>query len=250
MIKRIVPCMDAKEGVLVKGVNFENVREIGDPVEAAARYDEMGADELVYLDILATPAGRETVLETVERIASRISIPLTVGGGIRDLDDAREAFTAGADKVAVNTAAVEDPSLLTSLAETYGRQSVVSAIDADRVDDEWIVYTHGGRTQTDRSLFDWAAEVERRGAGEILYTGVHTDGTKAGFDLEGTRRLTRTVNVPIIASGGAGTMEHFFEVFADGEADAALAASVFHFGEIPIGELKRYLADRGISVRL
>lgn len=250
MIKRIVPCMDAKEGVLVKGVNFEDVREIGDPVEAAARYDDEGADELVYLDILATPAGRETVLETVERIATRITIPLTVGGGIRDLADAHAAFNAGADKVAVNTAAVEDPSLLTALADTYGNQSIVSAIDADRDGDEWIVYTHGGRTRTDRSLFEWAAEVERRGAGEILYTGVHTDGTKAGFDLEGTRRLARTVNLPIIASGGAGTAEHFVEVFTEGEADAALAASVFHFGEIPIGELKRYLDERGVPVRL
>lgn len=250
MIKRIVPCMDAKEGTLVKGINFEDLREVGDPVAVAGEYDDAGADELVYLDILATPAGRETVLETVERIAERITIPLTVGGGIRSLDDAGAAFDAGADKVAVNTAAVEDPSLLADLAGTYGRQSVVCAVDADREGDAWVVYTGGGRTRTDRTLLEWGREATERGAGELLYTGIHADGTTDGYDVEGTARLAEAVDVPIIASGGAGTLEHFAEVLTEGRADAALAASVFHFGTYTIAEVKRYLRDRGVSVRL
>ncbi|MFW6448903.1 MAG: imidazole glycerol phosphate synthase subunit HisF [Halobacteriota archaeon] len=250
MIKRIVPCMDAKEGTLVKGVNFEGVREVGDPVEVAARYDEQGADELCYLDIAATPAGRDTFLETVERIAERITIPLTVGGGIRTLEDASAAFQAGADKVSVNSAAVSDPTLLGDLADSYGRQAVVCAIDADRQGDEWVVYTSGGRERSDRTLFEWAETAIDHGAGELLYTGIHTDGTTDGYDIEGTRRLAETVDVPIIASGGAGTLEHFAEVLTAGRADAALAASVFHFGTYTVGEVKRYLDDRGVEVRL
>ncbi|MFP4590611.1 MAG: imidazole glycerol phosphate synthase subunit HisF [Halobacteriales archaeon] len=250
MIKRIVPCMDAREGTLVKGVNFEGVREVGDPVEVAEEYDAQGADELCYLDIAATPTGRETMLETVERIAERIAIPLTVGGGIRSVDDAAAAFDAGADKVSINTAAVKDPTLLGELADTYGRQAVVCAIDADRDGDAWVVYTGGGREPTDRTLFEWGATAVDHGAGEILYTGIHTDGTTDGYDVEGTRRLSETVDVPIIASGGAGTLEHFAEVLTAGRADAALAASVFHFGTYTVGEVKRHLDERGVEVRL
>lgn len=250
MIKRIVPCMDADTGTLVKGVNFEDLREVGDPVEVAERYDREGADELVYLDIAATPAGRDTFLATVERIARRISIPLTVGGGIRGLEDATAAFEAGADKVSVNTAAVEDPTVLEDIAASYGRQAVVCAIDADRQGDEWIVYTGGGRHRTDHRLLEWAQTAVAHGAGEVLYTGIHTDGTKAGYDVEGTRRLAGVVDVPIIASGGAGSLEHFAEVLTAGEADAALAASVFHFDTFSIGEVKRYLDQQGVPVRL
>jgi len=250
MIKRIVPCMDAQEGTLVKGVNFEDIQELGDPAEVASRYDREGADELVYLDILATPTGRTTVLETVERIAERIAIPLTVGGGIRGVDDATDAFDAGADKIAINTAAVNRPTVLTDLADTFGRQAVVCAIDADREGDEWVVYTGGGRDRTGIDLFEWAQAAVDFGAGELLYTGVHTDGTRDGFDIEGISHLADLVDVPIIASGGAGTLEHFAEVFTEGQADAALAASVFHYGDFTIGELKAFLDEQGIAVRL
>lgn len=251
MAKRIIPCLDTKEGKLVKGVHFKDIEEIGDPAEAAAKYEEQGADELVFLDILATPEGRPTFLETVEEVSKEISIPLAVGGGISSIEDAQRAFDAGANKVSVNTAAVEKPNLLENLSDEFGSERIVSAIDAKKLsDDEWEVYISGGREPTGIDMIDWAKTVEEKGAGEILYTGLHTDGTKEGYDLKGTRALNEAVDIPIIASGGAGNLKHIEEALSEGKADAALAASIFHYGEYTVREVKEYLLEKGISVDL
>ncbi len=235
----------------MKGIHFKNIKEIGDPAESASIYEEQGADELVFLDILATPEGRPTFLEAVRKVCDRITIPLTVGGGIRSVEDAEKALEAGATKVSVNSAAVKDPDLLRDLSNEFGSEAVVSAIDADKIsDDKWEVYISGGKEPTGIDMLEWAKTVEEKGVGEILYTGLHTDGTKAGYDLKGTRMLADTVDLPIIASGGAGNLEHIKEAFEKGKADAALAASIFHYGEYTIREVKEYLRDHGISVRL
>lgn len=251
MVKRIIPCLDTREGKLVKGVNFENIREIGDPVEYAKKYEEQKADELVFLDIVATPEDKPTFLEAVRKVSEQITIPLTVGGGIRSVEDAEKAIEAGADKVSVNTAAVKNPDLINSLSDQFGSESVVSAIDAKKVsEDGWEVYVSGGKEPTGKDMIEWAKTVEEKGAGEILYTGRHTDGTKEGYDIKGTKTLAENVDIPIIASGGAGNLEHIKEALTKGEADAALAASIFHYDEYSVREVKKYLKEQGISVRL
>ncbi len=247
--KRIIPCLDIKNGRTVKGVNFVNIRDAGDPVELGAMYAREGADELVFLDITATHEGRKTFVELVKDIARHLNIPFTVGGGISSVADVSPLLQAGADKVSVNSSAVRRPELINELVDAFGSQCIVVAIDARYTDGEWIVYTHGGRKPTERELFSWAKEVEDRGAGEILFTSMDHDGTKGGFALEALRTLRDKVSIPIIASGGAGTMEHFRDVFEGDCADAALAASIFHFHEIGIGELKSYLSHEGIAVR-
>ena len=252
LTKRIIPCLDVNNGRVVKGVNFVNLRDAGDPVEIAAAYDKAGADELVFLDIPASSDARETVVDMVERVASQIFIPFTVGGGIRTVADFRKLLRAGADKISVNSAAIDRPELIREAAEKFGRQCVVVAIDARRRPDGsgWNVYKHGGRIDTGLDALEWAAEADRLGAGEILLTSMDGDGTKAGYDCELTARIAETVSVPVIASGGAGTMEHFYEALTVGKADAALAASLFHYRELEIGELKRYLSSRGLPMRI
>lgn len=251
MVKRIIPCLDTRKGKLVKGIHFEDIREVGDPVDYAKRYDEQGADELVFLDIAATPEGKPTFVEAVGKVAEQISIPLAVGGGIRTVADAERVFDAGADKVSVNTAAVKDPELISELSEEFGTESIVSAIDGKKISErEWEVYVSGGKEPTGVDMIDWAKTVEKKGAGEILYTGRHTDGTKEGYDLEGTSALVEAVDIPIIASGGAGSLKHIEEALTVGGADAALAASIFHYKEHTVREVKEYLKDRGIPVRL
>ena len=248
--KRIIPCLDIKNGRTVKGVNFVGLRDAGDAVELAKRYVTEGADELVFLDITATVENRKTLTDLVEKVAQEINIPFTVGGGIKSVEDARTIIKAGADKVSINTSAVERPELITEIADQFGSQCVVLAIDTKRESNgEWIVYVHGGRTPTSLSTTDWAKEGERLGAGEILLTSMDNDGTKGGFDIEVTGSVCDAVNIPVIASGGAGTMEHFAEVFKQTKASAALGASVFHFGEIHIPELKQYLKEQNIEVR-
>jgi len=249
LAKRIIACLDVKDGRVVKGTRFENLRDSGDPVELGEFYSEIGVDELVFLDITASVEKRRTMLELVERVAERIDIPFTVGGGIHDFETAAELILRGADKVSINTAAVEDPSLITRIAETFGSQAVVVAVDAKRVDGKFVVFTYSGKKNTGILLEDWVREVERRGAGEILLTSIDHDGTKAGYDLEMISFVRNLVNIPIIASGGAGEMEHFLEAFKAG-ADAALAASVFHFREIDVRSLKEYLRRNGVNVRL
>ncbi len=249
LARRIIPCLDVHDGRVVKGVNFVNLRDAGDPVEAARAYDAAGADELVFLDITATYEARSIMLEIVKKVAESVFIPFTVGGGVRSLEDARELLLAGADKVSVNSAAVKRPELITELAEHFGSQAVVLAIDAKRKGDSWEVYVKGGREPTGLDAIEWAKEGEWLGAGEILLTSMDKDGTKEGYDLELTRAVAKAVSIPVIASGGAGTMEHFFEAFELGKADAALAASVFHFGEIPMHELKHYLLEKGLPIR-
>jgi cyclase len=247
--KRIIPCLDIKDGRTVKGVNFVNIRDAGDPVELGKQYAEQGADELVFLDITATNEGRKTFIELVRDIARNIDIPFTVGGGISSVEDVGPLLTSGADKISVNSSAVKNPELINELVYAYGSQCIVVAIDANLIDGDWVVHTHGGRKPTDKKLFDWAKEIEQRGAGEILFTSMNNDGTKQGFAVEALRQLSEVVSIPIIASGGAGTMEHFTEAFIDGKADAALAASIFHFGEIPIPKLKSYLKEQNIPIR-
>lgn len=247
--KRIIPCLDVRAGRTVKGVNFENLRDAGDAVELAALYAEQGADELVFLDISATIEQRKTLVELVERVAATIFIPFTVGGGIRSVEDCAALLRAGADKVSINSAAVRDPDLITRIAERYGSQCVVVAIDIKLVENQWYVFVDSGKTQTAWSAVDWAREVERRGAGEILLTSMGHDGTKAGFALEITKEISQAATIPVIASGGAGSMQDFIDVFTLGAADAALAASVFHFGEIYIPDLKKLLSKNGIPVR-
>lgn len=251
LAKRIIPCLDVRDGRTVKGINFGGLRTVGDPVELGRRYADEGADELVYLDISATVEGRRTFAELVERIAREVDIPFTVGGGIASAEDAGELLLAGADKVTVNSAAVRDPALIDEIAGRYGSQFVVVAIDArrDAASGRWVVTTHGGRVPTERELFGWAREAQERGAGEILFTSMNHDGTKSGYPCETFARLAEELSIPVIASGGAGTVDHIAEVLTGGRADAALAASIFHYGEIPIPVLKAALRDRGIPVR-
>lgn len=250
--KRIIPCLDVNNGRVVKGVNFVNLIDAGDPVECAAVYDRAGADELVFLDITASSDARETVADMVERVAKKVFIPFTVGGGIRTIEDFRKILNAGADKVSVNSAAVKRPELISEAAEKFGSQCVVCAIDAKRREDStgWDVYLNGGRVNTGIDALEWARRAEELGAGEILLTSMDCDGTKAGYDLELTRAVSENAGIPVIASGGAGKMEHFLDAFREGKADAVLAASLFHFREIEIRDLKKYLRDNGESVRL
>ena len=249
--KRIIPCLDVDAGRVVKGVNFVELRDAGDPVEAAAAYDAAGADELVFLDITASSDARNTVVDMVRRVAEKVFIPFTVGGGIRTVQDFRTLLREGADKISINSSALARPELISEAAEIFGSQCVVVAIDARRREDGgWSVYRNGGRIDTGRDALEWAAEAERRGAGEILLTSMDADGTKAGYDLALTGAIADTVSIPVIASGGAGTKEHFYEALTEGGADAALAASLFHFKELEIMELKRYLAGRGLPVRM
>ncbi|MDD6228662.1 MAG: imidazole glycerol phosphate synthase subunit HisF [Bacteroidales bacterium] len=248
--KRIIPCLDVRGGRTVKGINFEGLADVGDPVELGARYAAQGADELVYLDISASREERATFTGLVSRIAERINIPFTVGGGISSVGDAARLLDAGADKITVNSAAVADPSLVEAIASRYGRQFVVVAIDARQVDGTWRVTTHGGSRLTDRELFSWALEVENRGAGEIMFTSMDHDGTRSGYPCDTFARLCDSLNIPVIASGGAGSVEDIAQVLGDGHADAALAASIFHYGEITIPELKRKLSTLNIEVRL
>lgn len=251
LTKRIIPCLDIKEGRTVKGVNFENIRDAGDPVELALLYSQQGADELVFLDITATVEKRKTLVELVKRVASNINIPFTVGGGISTVEDVAVLLQNGADKVSVNTAAFKNPALIQELSNRFGSQCVVLAIDTKKeADGEWYVYLNGGRTKTDTKTIDWAKQAVTLGAGEILLTSMNNDGTKAGFAVEITLLLSNELPVPVIASGGAGTMEHFKEIFQEGNADAALAASIFHYKEIGIPELKQYLANEKIAIRL
>jgi cyclase len=250
--KRIIACLDVKDGRVVKGIQFVRLRDAGDPAELAAAYSEAGIDEVVFLDITASAEKRGLIVETVERTAQKVFIPLAVGGGVRSVEDARRLLRAGADKVSVNTAAVERPALLTELSMEFGSQAVVLAVDGRRTpghQGHWTVFTYGGRTPTALEAVGWAAEGERLGAGEILLTSMDCDGTKAGFDCELTRAVSRAVGIPVIASGGGGLPEHFYDVLTAGEADAALAASIFHYGEIPVLELKKYLQERGVEVR-
>ena len=250
LAKRIVPCLDIKDGKTVKGINFVNFRDAGDPVELGARYRREGADELVYLDITASHEGRKTFTELVKRVAAHISIPFTVGGGIHELGDVDRLLSAGADKVSINSAALRNPVLIGEIARHFGSQVCVVAIDANWEDGRWLCYLNGGRVPTDRDLFQWASEAEDRGAGEILFTSMTHDGVKDGYANEALSALSAMLRIPIIASGGAGRMEHFRDAFTLGKADAALAASVFHFGEIQISDLKRYLRQEGIHVRI
>jgi cyclase len=251
LARRIIPCLDIRAGRVVKGVQFVDLRDAGDPVAHAQFYEEEGADELVFLDITASVEERGILLEVVRWVAEVLSIPFTVGGGVRDVEDFRALLRAGADKVSINTAAVQHPERITEAARRFGSQCVVVAIDAKRVGpDRWEVYIHGGRTPTGLDAVAWAREAERRGAGEILLTSIDADGTREGYDLALTRAVAEAVGIPVIASGGAGAPEHFYRVFTEGKADAALAASLFHFRELRIADLKRYLAERGIPVRL
>ncbi|MDW8326689.1 MAG: imidazole glycerol phosphate synthase subunit HisF [Anaerolineales bacterium] len=252
LAKRLIPCLDVKDGRVVKGVNFVNLADAGDPVEQARLYDRAGADELVFLDISATPEGRATVAPMVRRVADEVFLPLTVGGGLRSVDDMRAILLAGADKVSLNSAAVRQPELITEGAERFGSQCIVVAIDAKRVGPQprWEVYISGGRVPTGLDAVEWAQRAVALGAGEILLTSIDADGTQNGYDLELTRAVTDAVNVPVIASGGAGRLEHFADVFTLANADAALAASLFHYGTLTIAEVKRYLAERGLPIRL
>ena len=250
LTKRIIPCLDIKNGRTVKGVNFVDLKDAGDPVELAKIYAETGADELVFLDISATEERRKTLVDLVRKVAQNINIPFTVGGGISSIEDVEILLKNGADKVSINSSAVKRPELINELARKFGNQCVVVAIDAKKINNDWIVHLVGGKVETELNLFDWAKEVEQRGAGEILFTSMDNDGTKNGFANEALAKLSEIVNIPIIASGGAGTMQDFADAFTKGKADAALAASVFHFQEIEIPVLKQFLEDRKIAVRI
>lgn len=248
--KRIIPCLDVNNGRVVKGVNFVDLKDAGDPVEIAKAYDAAGADELVFLDITASCEERDTVVDMVRQVAANVFIPFTVGGGIRTVDDFKKLLREGADKISVNSAAINRPELITEAAEKFGSQCVVVAIDAKRREDGgWNIYKHGGRLDTGIDAIEWAKKVERLGAGEILLTSMDCDGTKAGYDIELTRAIADAVSIPVIASGGAGTLEHFYDALTEGGADAALAASLFHYKELEIRQVKDYLEERGISVR-
>lgn len=248
--KRIIPCLDIKDGRTVKGINFENIKDAGDPVELAIEYAKQGADELVFLDITATNEKRKTLSELVTRIAKHINIPFTVGGGISSIEDVFLLLNAGADKISINTSAIKNPQLITDMANQFGSQCVVLAIDTKYENNEWFVYLNGGRVKTELKTIDWAKQAVALGAGEILLTSMNNDGTKNGFAIDITKQISEAVNVPVIASGGAGSMEHFKNVFENGKADAALAASVFHYKEIMIPELKSYLKSNQIEIRL
>jgi cyclase len=250
LAKRIIPCLDVRNGQTVKGINFINIREVGDPVEMGAAYAEQGADELVFLDITASHEGRKTFVQLVKRIALHLNIPFTVGGGISEIGDIEALLAAGADKVSLNTAAIRNPELISQMALNFGSQFVVVAIDAREEDGQWTAYINGGRMATEKELFSWARECENRGAGEILFTSMNHDGTKNGFACEALAKLSESLSIPVIASGGAGNMEHFAEVFTKGKADAGLAASIFHFNEITVPQLKHYLAQCNIPVRI
>lgn len=250
LAKRIIPCLDVKDGKTVKGVNFVNFRDAGDPVVLGKQYSENGVDELVFLDITASHEGRKTFTDMARRVAENIDIPFTVGGGINQVEDVDRLLNAGADKISINSAALRNPSLIDDIASRYGCQVCVVAIDAHFVNGEWICFMNGGRIPTDRRLVRWAYEAQERGAGEILFTSMDHDGVKTGFACDALAALHDTLSIPVIASGGAGTMEHFYDAFALGNADAALAASVFHFGEIPIMDLKNYLKNRNINIRI
>lgn len=246
--KRIIPCLDIQNGRTVKGINFLDIKDIGDPVELAQKYVSEGADELVFLDITATIEKRKTLAELVERISAEINIPFTVGGGINSIEDVRLLLNAGADKVSINSSAIKRPELIRELADTFGKQCIVVAIDTKFVDNQWTVFINGGRTPTDLKTLDWAKQVEQLGAGEILLTSMNNDGTKGGFALDITSQVAELVNIPVIASGGAGNMEHFKTVFEETKATGALAASIFHYGEIPIPTLKNYLRTQQIAI--
>ncbi len=250
LTKRIIPCLDIKNGRTVKGVNFVDLRDAGDPVELAKQYADVGADELVFLDISATLEGRATTLEMVEHVAEQVNIPFTVGGGISSIEHVNDLLQCGADKVSINSSAVKRPELINELSNKFGSQCIVVAIDAKQIEEQWKVHLAGGSIPTDIDLFEWAKEVEERGAGEILFTSMNHDGTKNGFANKALAKLSSALNIPIIASGGAGDIQHFVDTFKKGKADAALAASVFHFGEIPISELKKELKNNNIEVRL
>ncbi len=248
--KRIIPCLDIKNGRTVKGINFEELRDAGDPVELAKMYSDLGADELVFLDITATQENRKTMVEMVMKVASQINIPFTVGGGISSIEDVSSLLKAGADKVSINSSAVKNPQLIKELVDKFGSQCIVLAVDAKLINEEWIVFLSGGKIQTTLNLFDWVKQAVELGVGEILFTSMDHDGTKEGYAIEALDKLADLVSVPIIASGGCGSMEDFLSVFFSGKVDAALAASVFHFGEIKISNLKKYLRENNINVRL
>ena len=249
LAKRIIPCLDVKDGKTVKGINFVNFRDAGDPVELGASYSKQGADELVYLDITASHEGRKTFVDMVKRVAANVSIPFTVGGGINELTDVEKLLNAGADKVSINSSAIRNPDLINQIAQHFGSQVCVVAIDANYEENDWICYLNGGRIRTDKRLFSWAKEAQERGAGEILFTSMTHDGVKTGYANDALAQLSDMLKIPIIASGGAGSKKHFKDAFLQGKADAALAASVFHFGEINISELKDYLRKHDICVR-
>ena len=250
LAKRIIPCLDVENGRVVKGVQFLDIRDAGDPVEVAKKYDEQGADEITFLDITASHEGRDTTVHTVEKMASEVFIPLTVGGGIRKIEDIRNMLNAGADKVGINTAAVFNPEFVGEAASRFGSQCIVVAIDPKNIDGRWVVHINGGRIPTELNAIDWAKEVEDRGAGEILLTSMDRDGTKVGYNLELTETIAEAVSIPVIASGGAGSKEHFYDALTVGKADAALAASLFHFNELRMGDLKQYLVDKNVPVRM
>lgn len=250
LAKRIIPCLDVRDGKVVKGVNFVGIKEVGDPVELAKQYSDANADEIVFLDITASHEGRATMLDVVRRTAEVVFVPLTVGGGIRTIDDVRDTLRAGSDKVGINSAAVRNPELINEAAEMFGRQCIVAAVDAKRVDDgSWHVVINGGRIDTGKDLLEWVQELEARGAGEILLTSMDADGTKAGYDIEMTKAVCDLVNIPVIASGGAGSVDDFADVFEKTGCDAALAASLFHYGELTIAEVKDAMRGRGIPAR-
>lgn len=250
--KRIIPCLDVNNGRVVKGINFVNLKDAGDPVSVGAAYDKAGADELVFLDITASSDSRNIVVDMVRRVAENVFIPFTVGGGIRTVDDFKAILREGADKVSVNSAAIDNPNLVSDAADKFGSQCVVVAIDARRREDKsgWTIYKHGGRIDTGIDAIEWAMKMDKLGAGEILLTSMDCDGTKAGYDIELTRLVSENVSIPVIASGGAGTKEHFYEALTEGKAEAALAASLFHYKELEISDLKKYLNDKGVAVRI
>lgn len=250
LAKRIIPCLDIKDGRTVKGVNFVQLRDAGDPVELAKKYAEAGADEVVFLDITATQEKRKTLSELAKKVAEQLNIPFTIGGGIRSVKDVETLLNCGADKISVNSAAVKNPKLINELALSFGSQCVVVAVDAKKINNEWLVHLAGGRIATDIKLLDWCKAAESRGAGEILFTSMNHDGTKSGFANEALAMISENISIPVIASGGAGRIEDFYDTFTKGKADAGLAASIFHFGEIEIIDLKKYLKAKGISVRL
>ena len=247
--KRIIPCLDVDKGRVVKGTNFVDIVDAGDPVEVAKKYDTEGADEITFLDITASHEGRDTMLSVVEKVANEVFIPLTVGGGVSDFNDVRDLLSVGADKVTINTAAVSNPNIINDVTEKIGRQCIVIAVDVKKIDNEYFVFTHGGRKNSMLSAYDWCMECQKRGAGEILLTSMDKDGTKDGFDLEILNIISTDLNIPLIASGGAGNLEHLHEAITKGNADAVLAASIFHFGEFSITEAKEYLKGKGILVR-
>tara|TARA_B100001063_G_scaffold244116_1_gene276186 strand:+ start:5648 stop:6403 length:756 start_codon:yes stop_codon:yes gene_type:complete len=247
--KRIIPCLDVDKGRVVKGTNFVDIVDAGDPVEIAQKYDREGADEITFLDITASHEARNNILSVVERVADEVFIPLTVGGGVKNFNDVRDLLSVGADKVTVNTAAVYNPDMINDITDKIGRQCIVVAVDVKKIDDDYVIFTHGGRTQTDLRAYDWCLECQKRGAGEILLTSMDRDGTKDGFDIEILSKISNNVDIPVIASGGAGNLDHLYQAVSKGNADAVLAASIFHFSEYTISQAKEYLKAKGILVR-